>query len=244
MGQLTDKVALVTGGGSGIGQAVARLLLEAGARVAIAGRSQARLDETARALGGGKRLVSYAVDVAQVDRVHAMVDSVTAAMGPVDILVNNAGTNLKERTFRELTPEAWDRLIRTNLDGAFYCIHAVLPAMLRRKDGVIINVVSIAGKRASPLGGVAYAASKFGMSALGIGLAAEEKDSGIRVCNIYPGEVDTPILEVRPQPVTDEHRARILRPQDVASAVLFVAAQPPHVSIPELVIKPTWQTYV
>jgi len=105
------------------------------------------------------------------------------------ILVNNAGTNLKERTFRELTPEAWDRLIRTNLDGAFYCIHAVLPAMLRRKDGLIVNVVSIAGKRASPLGGVAYAASKFGMAALGIGLAAEEKDSGIRVCNIYPGEV-------------------------------------------------------
>ncbi len=173
-----------------------------------------------------------------------MVDAITGALGPIDILVNNAGTNIKERTFRELTPETWDRLIRTNLDGAFYCIHAVLPGMLRRKDGVIVNVVSIAGKRASPLGGVAYAASKFGMSALGIGLAAEEKDSGIRVCNIYPGEVDTPILEVRPQPVTEEHRARILRPEDVAAAVLFVASQPPHVSIPELVIKPTWQTYV
>jgi NADP-dependent 3-hydroxy acid dehydrogenase YdfG len=244
MGQLTNKVALVTGGGSGIGRAVAAQLLEAGARVAITGRSQARLDEAARILGTGDRLLTYAVDVAQAGRVQAMIDSVQSALGPIDILVNNAGTNIKERTFRELTPESWDRLIRTNLDGAFYCTHAVLPGMLQRKDGVIINVVSVAGKRASPLGGVAYAASKFGMHALGIGLAAEEKDSGIRVSNIYPGEVDTPILEVRPQPVTDEHRARILRPEDVAAAVLFVATQPAHVSIPELVIKPTWQTYV
>ncbi len=244
MAQLTNKVALVTGGGSGIGRAVAALLLQAGARVAIAGRNQARLDEAARALKGGERLITYAVDVADAGRVRAMVDSVSAALGPIDILVNNAGTNIKERTFRELTPETWDRLIRTNLDGAFYCIHAVLPAMLRKKDGVIINVVSIAGKRASPLGGVAYAASKFGMGALGIGLAAEEKDSGIRVCNIYPGEVDTPILEVRPQPVTAQHRERILRAEDVAAAVLFVAGLPPHVSVPELVIKPTWQVYV
>jgi len=244
MAQLTNKVALVTGGGSGIGQASAALLLQAGARVAIAGRNQAKLDETARALKGGDRLITYAVDVADAGRVRTMVDSVSAALGPIDILVNNAGTNIKERSFRELTPETWDRLVRTNLDGAFYCIHAVLPGMLRCKDGVIINIVSVAGKRASPLGGVAYAASKFGMSALGIGLAAEEKDSGIRVCNIYPGEVDTPILAVRPQPVTAEHRERILRPEDVAAAVLFVAGLPPHVSVPELVIKPTWQVYV
>jgi NADP-dependent 3-hydroxy acid dehydrogenase YdfG len=116
--------------------------------------------------------------------------------------------------------------------------------MIARQDGVIINIVSIAGKRASPLGGVAYAASKFGQAALGLGLAAEEKDSGIRVCNIYPGEVDTPILVFRPQPVTEEHRAKILRPEDVGEAVRFVAVQPKHVSIPELIIKPTWQMYV
>ena len=241
---LTNKVALVTGGGSGIGRAVAQQFLQVGARVAIAGRDKAKLDETARALKGGSALVAHAVDVANVDQVRAMVASIEKTLGPIGILVNNAGTNIKQRTFRELTPETWDRLIRTNLDGAFYCIHALLPGMLQRKDGVIINVVSIAGKRASPLGGVAYAASKFGMAALGIGLAAEEKDSGIRVCNIYPGEVDTPILEVRPQPVTDEHRRRILRPEDVASSVLFVALLPPHVSVPELVIKPTWQVYV
>ena len=243
MARLTDKTALVTGGGSGIGLAVARALLQEGANVAIAGRTQAKLDDGARQLGG-ERVLPVAADVADLASVRQLMEKVKARFGRIDILVNNAGTNLKERTFRELTPEAWDRLIRTNLDGAFYCIHAVMPDMLARQDGVIINVSSVAGKRASPLGGVAYAASKFGMTALGIGLAAEEKDSGVRVSNIYPGEVDTPILEVRPTPVTEEHRARILKPDDVAAAVLFVATQPPHVSIPELVIKPTSQVYI
>jgi NADP-dependent 3-hydroxy acid dehydrogenase YdfG len=227
MAKLTNKTALVTGGGSGIGAASARALLEEGARVVITGRDQKKLD-------------AIATDVSDAKSVTALVKKV----GQIDILVNNAGTNLKERAFRELTVEGWDRLIRTNLDGAFYCIHAVFPGMLARKDGVIINIVSIAGLRASPLGGIAYAASKFGQAALGIGLAAEEKDSGIRVCNIYPGEVDTPILVHRPQPITEEHRAKILRPEDVAEAVRFVALLPAHVSVPELVIKPTSQMFV
>ena len=97
---------------------------------------------------------------------------------------------------------------------------------------------------ANPLGGIAYVAAKFGMGAMGIALAAEEKDSGVRVCNIYPGEVDTPILEHRPTPISEEHRQKILKPEDVAASVLFVAVQPPHVSIPELVIKPTVQLYI
>ena len=241
MTKLTGKIALVTGGGSGIGAACAKLLLQEGAKVAIAGRDQKKLDDVAKALGN---VLAIAADVADKKQVAALVKTVAEKLGPIDILVNNAGTNLKERTFRELTPESWDRLIRTNLDGAYYCIHAVFPGMLAKKDGVIINIVSVAGKRASPLGGIAYAASKFGQAALGIGLAAEEKDSGIRVCNIYPGEVDTPILVHRPQPISEEHRARILRPEDIAEAVRFVALLPPHVSVPELVIKPTSQMYV
>jgi NADP-dependent 3-hydroxy acid dehydrogenase YdfG len=143
-----------------------------------------------------------------------------------------------------LNPERWRYLVAANLDSAYYCVHAVLPQMVQRKDGLIINVSSVSGKRAGPLGGAAYAAAKFGMAALGICLAAEEKDSNIRVCNIYPGEVDTPILKDRPTPVTEEHRQRILRPEDVAAAVLFVATLPPSVSVPELVIKPTSQLYV
>ena len=244
MTSFTGTCVLITGGGSGIGLATAKLFLEAGASVAIAGRDKKKLDDAARQIGGGQRLSCHAADVSDPAQAKALVQAVEKKLGKIDILVNNAGTNIKDRTFRQLTPEVWQKLIRTNLDGAFYCIHAVFPGMAARKNGLIININSIAGKRATPLGGLAYAASKFGMTALGIGLGAEEKDSGVRVTNIYPGEVDTPILEFRPTPVTDEHRRRILQPEDIARGVLYVAAQPPHVSIPELIIKPVSQAYV
>jgi NADP-dependent 3-hydroxy acid dehydrogenase YdfG len=244
MSKLTGKRVLVTGGGSGIGLAVARLFLQEGAKVAITGRDEAKLRRAANDLDGGHRLLYRPCDVSDPDQVKSVVEHVTGRWGGIDVLVNNAGTNIKERGIRQLTPEKWQLLIGANLDGAFYCIHAVLPQMLARKDGVIVNVSSVAGKRAGPLGGAAYAAAKFGMSALGICLAAEEKDSGIRVSNVYPGEVDTPILEVRPTPVSAEQRAKILKPEDVAAAVLFVATLPPHVSVPELVIKPTSQVYI
>jgi NADP-dependent 3-hydroxy acid dehydrogenase YdfG len=244
MSKLAGRRALVTGGGSGIGLAVARLFLQEGARVAITGRDEAKLRRAADGLGGGDRLLYTACDVTEPAQVRTAVHLVTQLWGGIDVLVNNAGTNLKERTLRQLTPERWQALVRPNLDGAFYCVHAVLPQMLARRDGVVVNISSVAGKRASPLSGAAYAAAKFGMSALGLCLAAEEKDSGIRVSNVYPGEVDTPILEVRPTPVSAEQREKILKPEDVAQAVLFVAALPPHVSVPELVIKPTAQVYV
>ena len=244
MAQFTGTHVLITGGGSGIGLACAKLFLEAGATVSIAGRDKKKLDDRAKELRGGERLSCHAADIADPDQAKSMVQAVENKFGKINILVNNAGTNIKDRTFRQLTPEVWQKMIRTNLDGAFFCIHAAFPGMLARKNGLIININSIAGKRATPLGGLAYAASKFGMTALGIGLGAEEKDSGIRVTNIYPGEVDTPILEFRPTPVTDEHRQRILQPEDIARGVLYVAAQPPHVSIPELIIKPVSQAYV
>jgi NAD(P)-dependent dehydrogenase (short-subunit alcohol dehydrogenase family) len=244
MSKLSDKAALITGGGSGIGLAVARLFLDAGARVAITGRDAAKLEKAAAELKGGDRLFHAPCDATDPKQVAQLIERVHGKFGRIDILVNNAGMNIKHRTFRELTPESWDKMVRANLDSAFYCTHAVLPDMLRHKDGLIINVSSIAGKRANPLGGPAYVAAKFGMTGLGICLAAEEKDSGIRVCNIYPGEVDTPILEHRPTPVTEEHRQRILQPDDVAQAVLFVAGLPPRVSVPELVIKPTAQLYI
>ena len=244
MNRLAGKSALVTGGGSGIGLAVARAFLDEGAKVAISGRDEAKLQRAVESLPARDRLFYQAADLADAEQVRPMIERVTQQLGRIDILVNNAGLNIKERTMRELTPERWQLLVRANLDGAFYCIHAVLPAMLERHDGVIINISSTAGKRASPLGGAAYAASKFGMSALGLCLAAEERESGIRVSNIYPGEVNTPILEVRPQPVSAEQRQRILQPADVAAAVLFVATLPPHVSVPELVIKPTSQVYI
>jgi NADP-dependent 3-hydroxy acid dehydrogenase YdfG len=243
MGKLQDKVALVTGGGSGVGLATARLFLQEGARVAIAGRHPDKLRKAADELAGGDRLLAHPADVTNPAQVKVLVERVTDRFGPVDILVNNAGTNLKARKMRELTPDSWQQLVRTNLDGAFYCIQALLPQMLKRRDGLIININSISGKRAYPLAGAGYAAGKFGLHALAACLANEELESGIRVSSIYPGEIDTPILEARPTPVTVEQRAKILKAEDVARAVLFVATLPPSVSVPELVIKPTSQSY-
>jgi NADP-dependent 3-hydroxy acid dehydrogenase YdfG len=243
MSKLDGKVAVVTGGGSGVGKAVALMFLKEGAKVVIAGRDPAKLAAVVAEAKAGNNIRGVPTDVSSPAQCESLVRSATEAFGRVDILVNNAGTNLKARTIRELTPEAWDMMVRTNLDGAFYCTKAVLPQMFDRKDGTIVNVVSVAGKRANPLGGAAYVAAKFGMGGLGLVLSNEEKDSGVRVSNVYPGEIDTPILVHRPTPVSEAQRAAILKPEDVAAAVLFVAALPPRVSVPELVIKPTAQMY-
>jgi NADP-dependent 3-hydroxy acid dehydrogenase YdfG len=244
MSKLTGRTALVTGGGSGIGLATAKILLDEGARVAIAGRDAVKLRRAAESLKAAERVFAHAADVSNPEQVAALVQAVTAKFGRIDILVNNAGTNIKERAFRQLTPESWKLLIGANLDGAFYCTRAVLPQMLERKEGLIINVNSIAGHRANPLGGSAYAAAKFGLRGLMTAVAAEEKGSGVRFSNIYPGEVNTPILEARPNPLDDAHLKAILQPEDVAAAVLFVATLPPRANIPELVIAPTMYAYV
>lgn len=244
MSKLTGKTAVITGGGSGIGLAAARLFLDEGARVAITGRDKTKLEMVAATVEAGDRLLFHAADVSDPEQVNRLMQHVLRQWDTVDILVNNAGMNIKQRGIRELTPATWRTMTQANLDGAFFCIHALLPHMLARNTGLIINVSSVAGKRANPLGGAAYAAAKFGMSALGICLAEEVRDSNVRVSNIYPGEVDTPILVNRPKPVTEEHRQRILQAQDVAEAILFVATLPPRVSVPELVIKPTAQSYI
>lgn len=243
MSALKQKVVLITGGGSGIGLAVARSFLQEGCRVAIMGRNEPKLRAAAVSLTGGANLITIAADVSQPDAMQQLVHYVIERFGRIDILVNNAGLNIKERKIRDLTPEGWQKLIRTNLDGAFYCIRAVLPGMLERRNGLIININSIAGRRALPLSGGGYAASKFGMRALGLCLGAEEESNGIRVSNIYPGEVNTPILEFRPQPLTAEQKQQILQPEDVAAAVLFVAKLPERATVPELVIKPVGAMY-
>lgn len=243
MNDMSKMTLLVTGGGSGIGLAVARLFLERKAKVAIAGRNADKLHTAAAELGSADRLLTHQADLADPVQAKQLIETVTARFGRIDILVNNAGMNIKERTFRQLTPATWQAMLKANLDSSFYCTHFTLPQMLARKDGLIVNISSVAGKRANPLGGPAYVAAKFGVTGLGLCLAAEEKDSGIRVSNIYPGEVDTPILEHRPAPVTPEQRAKILKPEDVAQAVLFIAALPPRAHVPELIIKPTAQVY-
>jgi NAD(P)-dependent dehydrogenase (short-subunit alcohol dehydrogenase family) len=244
MNTLSGKSILITGGGSGIGLAAARLFLAEGARTAIAGRDAEKLRRAADSLNGGNRLIHRPTDVTNAEQVRQLVEDVNRRFGRIDVLVNNAGLNIKERTLRELTPERWQRLLAGNLEGAFHCMQAVLPFMRERSDGLIINVNSISGKRANPLGGAGYIAAKFGLRGLAMGVAAEEKPNGIRVSSIYPGEVDTPILEQRPSQVTEEQRRSMLKPEDVAAAILFIAALPANATVPELVITPSAAVYI
>ena len=240
---LAGKSVLITGGGTGIGAGCAFALADAGCRVAIAGRREEKLRAVADAYGGETTILARACDVADREAVNALIAWVNSNLGQVDILLNSAGINIVNRTMEKLDPADWDKLIQVNATGAYNCIHAVLPQMRERRDGVIINISSIAGVRASLLGGVAYSASKFAMTALGTCVGLEERERGIRVTNVYPGEVETPILDARPVPVGAEHRARILQPSDIASMVVAIAALPPRAHVPDIVIKPTTQEF-
>lgn len=240
---LQNKTAVVTGGATGIGLATAKALAAAGCRVVIAGRREDKLREAAASWKGTPSLLIHPVDVADRADVQRLFAWATRELGQIDILVNSAGVNIKQRTMAEIDPADWDRLIAINTTGVFNCLWAVLPAMRARRDGLIVNISSVSGKRASELGGVAYNASKFGCTGLGTSVALEERLNGIRVTNVYPGEVDTPILEHRPKPVTDDHRARILQPEDVGVMIAAIAQLPPRAHVPEIVIKPITASY-
>lgn len=240
---LAGKTVLVTGGGTGIGAGCALAFAKAGCRVAITGRREDKLKDVAAKGPKDPPILTFAGDVSVRASADEVVAWATREMGRVDILLNSAGINVPKRTMAALDPADWDKLMQVNVTGAFNTIHYVLPQMRERKDGLIINISSVAGLRASPLGGVAYSASKFAMTALGTCVALEERNNGIRVTNVYPGEVETPILDARPVPVSAEHRARILQPEDIASLILAVAALPPRAHVPDLVIKPTTQEF-
>jgi NADP-dependent 3-hydroxy acid dehydrogenase YdfG len=239
---ITLSTAIVTGAGSGIGQGVALALARRGLRVALVGRDRAKLEATARQIEHVPDYLAPLIlpcDVADHVAVDAMVKEASAVLGAIDLLVCNAGTNVRDRSLAKLSHEDWDKLIATNLTGAFNLVHAILPGMRARKAGLIIQICSIAGKRASVLGGAGYSASKFGQAALGIALGREEGPNGICSTVIYPGEVNTPILDARPVPVPEDRKLAILQPEDVAAAVLFLVDLHPRANVPELVIKPT-----
>lgn len=236
---LSGKTALVTGGGTGIGEACALALAQAGCKVAIAGRREEKLKAVAQKFTGDQAIIYKASDVAERDQANELIRWATEQLGQIDILVNSAGINIAKRQISVLDPADWDKLMQVNATGAFNTIHAVLPQMRERKDGLIINISSVSGLRASQLGGVAYCASKFAMTALGTCIGNEERENGIRITNVYPGEVETPILDARPVPVSAEHRARILQPSDVACMIVSVAQLPKRAHVPDLVIKPS-----
>lgn len=252
-GALSGQVIVVSGGGSGIGLAIARTLAAAGGQVVVAGRREDVLRQAAESVQAelaaagcstGGSIAAMACDVTDRQSVQRLVDGVLEKFSQIDVLVCAAGVNIKRRTMSDMPPEEWDQVMAINASGPYNMMHAVLPGMRQRRDGLIINISSISGKRAYALGGIAYCASKFAATALGTAVGTEVAADGVRVTNVYPGEVDTPILAQRPSPVTEEHRQRMLQPQDVADMVLAICQLPPRAHVPEIIIKPISQAYV
>jgi len=238
MRDLKNKVAWVTGAGSGIGMAAARSLAGAGMHVVLSGRRRELLDGLAAELGANG--VVHALDVADKDAVASVAGDVLSRFSRIDVLVNSAGLNARNRNWHNVTLDDWDRVIRVDLDGAFYCAKAVLPAMVRQRDGLIINISSWAGKYTGILTGPAYGAAKHAMNSMTESLNMEAGIHGIRACAICPGEVATPILDSRPVPVSAADKARMLQAEDCGEIVLFIARMPAHVCINELTVSPTW----
>jgi NADP-dependent 3-hydroxy acid dehydrogenase YdfG len=241
--ELENSTALVTGGSSGIGLAIAKVLALEGCRVAIAGRDPDRLRNAAAQCVRGPAVLTRSCDVADRADVGRMFAWLDKNLGALDILVNSAGINVPRRQMADLDPADWDRMLAINATGALNCIHAALPQMRARKSGLIVNISSIAGKRAVKVAGAGYCASKFAMAALGTAVGLEERANGIHVTNIYPGEVDTPILQQRSTPVSSEKLSQMLQPEDVAACVLTIARLPARALVPELVITPLYQDF-
>ena len=241
---LIGRNLLVIGGGSGMGAAVALAFAEEGACVAIAGRRAEKLQEVSAQTSPKINILTHPADVCDRDNLASLFDWFDAEVGKLDVLVHAAGVNLPKRSMQELSPEDWDKVIQTNLTGAYDSLRLALEKMRPHRNGLVVMINSVSGKRAHPLGGVSYNASKFGMTGLGICAGEEERENGIRITNLFPGEVNTPILEQRPTPPSSEQRDAMLQPSDIASAVLMLAKLDPRAHVPELVIKPTCQSYL
>ena len=230
-----DKTVVITGAGSGVGAAIALTLARHGWRVALVGRRREPLEAVAaQALGA----IVCPCDVGDATEVAAMGLRVIAEFGRVNTLVNAAGTNVPRRALELLSLEDYHAMINTNLHGAYYCVQAFLPQMRERGAGTIVNIVSDAGKIASPKAVPGYVMSKFGLAGLTQAINAEERGHGIRACAIFAGDIDTPLLEKRPNPPDAAARAKMMTPEDVAECVFLAINLPPRVIVEEMVVRP------
>ena len=239
--QSQGKLAWITGGATGIGFASAQALGTAGYRVVISGRRAEELDKAvARLAASGVTAQSQPLDVSGATAVQAAADAILAEQGRIDALVLSAGTNIPNRAWKNVTPEAFARVTAINLNGVAYCVSAVLPAMRKAGSGTIVVVSSWAGWRFLPFTGAAYGSTKMGLAPLVESINYEECHHGIRASLVCPGEVATPILRSRPLPPPEEDIARMLQPEDVASAIAYAVTAPARVCVNELVIGPSW----
>jgi NADP-dependent 3-hydroxy acid dehydrogenase YdfG len=235
------RVAWVTGGGSGIGEAGATALAADGFFVVISGRRKEALDAVvARIASSGGQAEALPLDVSRAADVTTAAQQIVAAHGRIDLLVNSAGINVPKRSWADMEIEGWDRLVEINLNGVLYCMRAVLPAMRAQKDGIIINVASWAGRHVSKMPGPAYTTTKHAVLALTHSFNMDEYVNGLRACCLSPGEVATPILNLRPVVPSTEEQARMLQAEDLGRTIAFVASMPARVCINEILISPTW----
>lgn len=234
-----SKTAVITGAGSGVGRSIAGQLAAGGWNVVLVGRRAAALEETARLAGlpAGRCLV-VPCDIGRAAEVGRMAGEVLARFPEVEVLVNAAGTNTPQRALAVLTPEDYHAMIDTNLHGAYYCVQAFLPGMRARGSGTIVNIVSDAGKLANPKAGPGYVMSKFGLAGLTQAINCEERQNGIRACAIFPGDIDTPLLDKRPAPPDAAARARMMKSEDIAACALLAINLPSRTVVEEILVRP------
>ncbi len=242
-GALAGKVTLITGAGSGIGRAVAVRLAQEGGALVLVGRREEPLRETAGMLGGA-RVDMHAADIADPAAVDGVVRAVVEKHGRLDVLVNAAGLNVPKRSLADCSVEDYQTVIAADLNGAFYLTRGFLPAMRQQGGGTVIKIVSDSGWRGNNFAGVAYISAKFGLRGLTEAINAEERQHGIRATAIYPGEVNTPILDRRPVPPPPEVREKMLQPEDIAECVALAALLPPRAIVEDIVVRPAVQDWV
>ena len=217
MQSLKGKIALVTGAGKGIGKAVALALANEGAHVGLVARTQKDLDEVAAAIKLlGVNVATATADISNIEEVNAAVEKIKNELGPIDILINNAGTGTFGK-FLELEPAVWENMIKVNLFGVYYATRAVLPEMIERQTGDIINISSTAGKAGSALTS-AYSASKFAVFGLGESLMQEVRKHNIRVTTLAPSTIVTELAQSANLITGDAEK--VMHPEDFAELII------------------------
>ncbi len=230
---LLGKAALITGASRGIGLAIARRLGQMGCRVSLCARNESALQAVVNKLRSeGAEVLGMRADVTSTRDVAALFENTRKSLGEIDILVNNAGVGVFAPA-HELREDDWDRVMNTNLKGAFLCSKAAAPEMIRRRSGHIVNIASLAGKNAFAGGGL-YCASKWGLLGFTYCLAEDLRGYGIRVSAVCPGTVATEF-----SPHTGKESAKMLQPEDVAHALAMILTEAPQSFISEVLLRPT-----